>query len=178
MRKYTSGMRWALWRWTMETPERPHIRRLHLYKTPWHSLYLHWKLGRDPQQDPHDHPVPFLSIVLRGGYEEHRYLFTQDGGILVKRRHIRWFNVLRLGNTHKIVSVKPGTVTLCVAGPPRTDRPWGFLTPQGFMPWHSYHYCNGCGQRSIRPIFCLCDFGEPEPERHPFNITYDSGEPS
>ena len=128
-RKYESGTRWCAWRWTEVRWEGLlYLVRLHLVKAPSWAVMLHWILRPDPHPDPHDHPVPFLSIVLRGGYTE----WTPAG--LVRRR-VRWIGT---DSVHRIVEVDPGTVTLAINGRARTDRPWGFHTPQGFVPWREY----------------------------------------
>lgn len=85
---------------------------------------LHW-LTPDPQPDLHDHPVGFVSIVLKGGYTEN----TPSG-----LRHIRWLNFKRPTDQHRIVS---GTaLTLVFAGP--KVREWGFHTPKGWVHWKEY----------------------------------------
>jgi hypothetical protein len=128
-RKYESGTRWCAWRWTDVSWEGIlYLVRLHILKAPSWAVMLHWILGPDPHPDPHDHPVPFLSIVLRGGYTE----WTPAG--LVRKR-VRWIGV---NHVHRIVEVDPGTVTLAINGPARTDRPWCFHTPQGLVPWREY----------------------------------------
>ena len=132
MRQYISGTQWGVWLWTeVKEGAELYLTRFHLLKAPRWSVYLHWIHKPDPYPGTalHDHPVPFLSIVLRGGYTEER----PDG------RHLRrWFNLLRCNDRHRIISVRPGTLTLCLAGAPRTDRPWGFHTSKGFVPWTEY----------------------------------------
>ncbi|MGH2976484.1 MAG: hypothetical protein ACRDLL_16715, partial [Solirubrobacterales bacterium] len=99
MRKYESGSRWAFWRWTdVSFRGRTYLRRLHLVKTPWFSVMLHWFYGPDPEECMHDHPVGLLSLVLRGGYAEER-----EGGY-----HLRtWWNFLRPTTKHRIMAVVP-----------------------------------------------------------------------
>ena len=57
-RKYKSGSRWALWRWT-EVPSE-FITRLHIFMTPFGALVMHWIKKPDPEPWKHDHPVTFL----------------------------------------------------------------------------------------------------------------------
>ena len=105
MRRYRTGTRWGVWLWT----ERNYIRRLHLIKAPNWSIYVHWILGPDPQPDLHDHPVSFLSVVLRGGYIER---LGYDPAI---HRRITWLNWIPFRKRHRITWVMPGTVTVCFA---------------------------------------------------------------
>ena len=106
-----------------------YLRRLHLIKTPRLGAMLHW-LSRDPQPDPHDHPVGFISIVLRGHYTE----WTPAGV-----RTIRWLNVKRREDAHRITACAPGTLTLVFCwAPGGQSRRWGFHTPEGWVDWQDY----------------------------------------
>lgn len=127
MRLYKSGSAWAFWRWTFT--DSGYLTRLHFWKTPWFAIDLHWMHGPDPEPWQHDHPVTFLSIILRGGYDEYRSLACY-------RR--RWFNYIRasLADPHRIVAVRPHTLTLALMGPKR--REWGFHTPVGWVYWKTY----------------------------------------
>ena len=133
-REYKSGSRWALWRWTY-TPS-GYITRLHVLKTPWFAVCLHYLNEPDPEAVLHDHPVTFLSLILRGGYSELRYVASHDA--IFHRRH-RWYNFIRAtpDDRHTIVSVKPRTVTLALMGP--KTREWGFHTRDGWVHWKTYN---------------------------------------
>lgn len=132
VRKYETGMRWAFWRWTdVSFGGELYLRRLHLLKTPLFSVMLHWILRPDPQTDPHDHPVTFLSLVLRGWYVEWRDYFWH------RRRVVRWWNLVRARDVHQIIQVAPrGCVTLVLAGP--KVREWGYWTRTGWRHWKEY----------------------------------------
>jgi hypothetical protein len=141
-RKYSSGTRWCVWRWTdVVIGQLLYLRRLHLLQAPWGAVMLHWIYRPDPQPDLHDHPVDFVSIVLRGGYDEWRPRPAEDFscvgfmgplGLYRKRR----FSYVRATGRHRISHVRPGTLTLCFAGPVR--RQWGFWTVNGWVPWREY----------------------------------------
>lgn len=149
-RKYVSGTAWCFWRWTQVDSE--YIRRLHVLKTPWFAICIHFLLKPDPEPFLHDHPVSFLSIILRGGYLEKRWNSRKGNHM---RLH-RWFNWIRASqqDRHTIVSVKPRTVTLCFMGP--KTREWGFTIkgvtgqytmsdqygtahPRGWSMWKDYY---------------------------------------
>lgn len=120
MRKYKSGSKFAFWRWT-ET-DTGYLTRLHLIMTPWFAICLHWINKPDPEPYLHDHPVSFLSIILRGWYREERWTSK-------KKLHItcnRWWNFVRASRNdrHTIVACAPKTLTLCLMGPKK--REWGF----------------------------------------------------
>lgn len=155
MRRYRTGTRWGVWLWS-EVVRRGvrYLTRLHLVKTPKASAYLHWIHEADPQPDPHDHPVTFLSIVLRGGYVEENTCgkgqpVMRPRGRRWWRREVRWFNFIRATHVHRIVHVEPGTLTLCFAGPPVHE--WGFHTLRfggwfagAWISWKDYDVCT-CG---------------------------------
>lgn len=138
MRKYTSGTRWCVWRWTdIVLGGLLYLRRLHLVQTPWFAVMLHWIMRPDPQPDLHDHPVSFLSVPLVGQYIEQ----TPTG----YERHDR-LRLKRTTDRHRIVClVGDGPcLTLVFAGPvrepphpPSKDR-WGFHTPNGWVGWREY----------------------------------------
>lgn len=131
-RKYKSGSCWAFWRWTLTDSE--YITRLHILKTPWFAVCLHWIHKPDPEPWLHDHPVSFLSLVLRGGYMEHRAKGTHhEYHDVVHHNYIRASNLDR----HKILAVRPRTLTLCFMGPVR--RRWGFHTPTGWVYYKDYN---------------------------------------
>lgn len=125
-RKYVSGSRWCFWRWTER--ESDNVLRLHVIKTPWGALCIHWIAGADPEPFLHDHPVSFLSIILRGAYVEER-----NGGAIARCR----FNFIRARDSHRIYWAHPATVTLCLMGP--KVREWGYNTPDGWIFWKDYH---------------------------------------
>ena len=133
-RKYKSGSRWALWRWT-ETPS-GYITRLHIFMCPWFAIVVHWLHKPDAEPHRHDHPVSFLSLILRGGYTEFRKRGLSSS--LHYENHY-WYNWIRAStwDNHRIDYVEPNTVTLCFMGPKRRD--WGFHTPDGWVCWKNYN---------------------------------------
>ena len=123
-RKYRSGSAWAFWRWT--ELDSGQLERLHIIKMPWFAICLHWLNTPDPEPWEHDHPVAFLSLIVRGSYTE-----TRDG----KTYRRRWFNFLRSTDRHRIIEA--GAVTLCLMGPKVRD--WGYHTPEGWRHWKAYY---------------------------------------
>lgn len=138
-RKYRTGSRWALWRWTDVDNE--FITRLHIVKAPWFAICLHWIHKPDPEPYLHDHPVSFLSIILRGEYSERRYRQTGShqwfDGFSVRRRWFNWIKASR-DDRHSITQVAPGgALTLCFMGPKTQE--WGYHTPDGWVYWRDYN---------------------------------------
>lgn len=135
-RQYKTGTGWCIWRWTEVDSE--YITRLHIVKTPWFAICLHWLNKPDPEPFHHDHPVSFLSIILQGSYLEIR-----NGKPVVRN----WYNYIPAtrDEVHTIVSVVPGTLTLAIMGP--KTRKWGFHTPDGWIYWRDYYRVQRASQK-------------------------------
>lgn len=138
-RKYKSGTGWCLWRWTDVDSE--YILRLHVLKTPWFAVCLHWIRKPDAEPWLHDHPVSFLSVILRGSYTELRR--CRKTGRLYHKVN-RWFNFVRASrqDRHRIILTRTNTLTLCFMGP--KTREWGFhvweeMQPGGWILWKDYY---------------------------------------
>lgn len=115
-----------------DKPERNYLTRWRIVQTPWAGLYLHRLDGPDPRPTLHDHPWPFLSIVLRGGYVERR---LNPMTMTVDEEHrIRRVNRARAGMAHSIrYLLRQPTWTLLFVGARR--RTWGYLEPtEGISP--------------------------------------------
>ena len=111
------------------------------------NLTLH-KIVKSDDPILHDHPWPFLTIILKGGYYEHTPLYGNDGQIIgelcqwrgpgsIIRRRAKDFHWLELDE-----SVGPAT-TLFFMG--RQQRDWGFLVNRTkqktqWIQWE--HYLN------------------------------------
>lgn len=136
MREYKSGMRWCFFRWTEVRSK--YIKRLHILKTPWFAICLHWIMRPDPEPYLHDHPVTFLSLILRGAYAERRHKPThpKDNGYDLKVH--RWYNFIRATpeDRHQIIYTRHNTLTLCFMGP--VARQWGYHTDDGWVYWKDY----------------------------------------
>lgn len=134
-RLYKSGTIWCFWRWS-EFKQDQYIDRLHLVKTPWFAICLHWINKPDPEPHLHDHPVSFLSIILRGAYDEIR----EDG-----THHRKYYNYISATDKHTIIGVKPKTLTLAFMGP--KVREWGFHTESGWVYWKDYYVAQKAGKQ-------------------------------
>jgi hypothetical protein len=132
-RLYKSGTTWCAWRWTLVDSE--YITRLHVLKTPWFAICLHWINKPDPEPYLHDHPVTFLSIILSGGYTEQRSINGQAPTLVTHR----WFNFISATpyDSHTITEVRPNTLTLALMGP--KTREWGFHIPGNWVHWKEYY---------------------------------------
>ena len=134
---------------------KPYLKRWHLLKTKWFSIYLHHMPDGDPGAHAHDHPADNLSIVLRGGYVETRIWAINphpvqvdrgNGGITTEtivdafhatKNFVTGVQFRRAEEIHHIHDVRPNTWTLWIKFKDRRD--WGFWLPNGyFVPWRDY----------------------------------------
>ncbi len=116
------------------------------------GVLVHRIDAADPGLDLHDHPWPFITLVLRGGYTE-EWASTDEAGLAaklaarypkayrpgVRRSWPRWsIHRMPLDVAHRIVHAQPGTITLVLRTPKR--REWGFYLPTGRVLWTEYDY--------------------------------------
>lgn len=133
---------WALMdRFHIVKDGRLYLDRLRIVQTPWFGVMLHRIHAPDLDRDPHDHPWPFMSLILRGSYSErlwHRpaeIALRSDHPVL--RYHPRWsLKTVRLHQAHKITVVSEGLLTLVITG--RRHGSWRFWTDVGPVDWREY----------------------------------------
>ena len=105
-----------------------HFRRWLILKLPWFSIFLHKIYKSDQDNDQHDHPWDFLSIILCGGYvEKHGKKYTAALPFSILRRAAEYH--------HKIRLIAP-TISLVFARPRR--RVWGYNTKGGWISHKDY----------------------------------------
>jgi hypothetical protein len=157
--------RWAFMRrFTLTTAEGDtYLDRLRIVETPWFGVYLH-RLGTpDPGVDLHDHPWPFVSVILRGGYHEAvaetrlAPEYARRAEAMPMADFMRGFprtwragsvHRLRLTQCHRITGLlRAPTWTLILVG--RRQQPWGFYTPAGFVDHRDY---DELGRRDLQAV--------------------------
>jgi len=128
-----------------------YLERLIIFKCAWFGIMLH-KFYASDDDCMHDHPWPFVSIILRGGYWE----WTRGGDVLMSDRdgssgdRRDWYrpgSILFRGarHLHRIQLALDGrpTWSLVFTGP--RVRDWGFITPKGWIVHWRYNYAKHCG---------------------------------
>ena len=94
------------------------------------NLTLH-KIVRSDDPIMHDHPWPYLTIILKGGYWEHNPVFNNEGQMLTEFQTWRGPGsvIYRKANEYHWLeldeNIGPAT-TLFFMG--KQQREWGFLT--------------------------------------------------
>lgn len=125
-----------------------HFRRWRVVQTPWFAVYVHNIARSDEERDLHDHPWPFVSIILRGGYLEKiadstgvRTVMHAPGSVLFRRAE---------GEYHKITLWDGPTWSLVFTGP-RTHPLWGYKTEFGWVDHITYRGQKYGTETSVSP---------------------------
>ena len=121
----------------------PYLERYYLFlkdrKTFPFNVFLHKFLKGDPD-DIHDHPWPYATLILKGGYYEWTPNFDSTGVKISETRHWRRPGHFRIcsPNSYHRIELKPGVTawTLFMPGPQK--REWGFLVDNKWIHNDSY----------------------------------------
>jgi hypothetical protein len=116
-----------------------YLVRWRIIQTPLFGVYLH-KLGTsDPRDTLHNHPWPFISFVLRGGYLE--AVQSEVPGAYCRWRHVKRINIKRLRDWHWIHCLyRVPTWTLMFVG--RRQRVWQYMDRDGTLTDYDKHRFN------------------------------------
>ncbi|QNJ56291.1 hypothetical protein SEA_OHGEESY_62 [Gordonia phage Ohgeesy] len=124
--------------------EDPYLRRWYLIpRNPLINVYLHQFLRSDDDRALHDHPWWFVSLILRGEYEEihERGRNWRGAGSLAFRR-AEWRHRVKLVDRVTRVNGRPvlnpaPCWTLIITG--RRTRSWGFWCPNWVRSQYTRH---------------------------------------
>jgi hypothetical protein len=114
------------------------------------GVYLHKLCRSDYDRALHDHPWPFVSIILRGGYIEVHdqtidgrtaYESHKAGDILI--RPAEWRHRFIIDENPAI----PSTWTLVIVG--KRQRRWGFFLPSGWCWWRKHNGALGICEDNV-----------------------------
>jgi hypothetical protein len=132
MRKY-KFTKFALFRYyeimDHSNPDEVYLRRWYLIHTPWFGMYLHNILRPDGDRDMHDHPWPFVSAILKGGYVE-------ETPAKFRGWPIGSIHKMKATDAHRIRWIHPNTWSLIFVG--LRKRQWGFHTKEGWVYYKTY----------------------------------------
>ena len=103
------------------------------------NVFVHKFLKSDPD-DVHDHPWPFATLILRGGYWEWRPTFDADGrkvGEVARWCGAGSFRTAQ-ANTYHRIELDPNITCWTLFMPGRKQRDWGFLVKNRWIQWEQY----------------------------------------
>lgn len=102
-----------------------HFRRYELLSTPWFNLYIHHILESDQDQDLHDHPWDFQSLIMKGAYLEIVKTVSSNFTKTLVQMHLPGDVVSRNAeDAHKIKLLSESVWTLVLTSKPHRD--WGY----------------------------------------------------
>jgi hypothetical protein len=123
--------------------DEPYLERYYLFlkdrdRFPF-NVFLHKFLKGDPD-DVHDHPWPYATLILKGGYYEWLPQFDNKGNKIAEMcvwRGPGSFRVCRANSYHRI-ELDPSVTawTLFMPGPKKRD--WGFLVNNKWIQHEQY----------------------------------------
>lgn len=144
------GRWWLMPRFLLGWAPREGSEPMHLRPHAWlpMSIRLHHIRSSDDDRHLHDHPFPYITWILEGGYWEvipkfidPEFIRVGDGG-LHERVHYVWRpagTILRkrASDRHRIKTASDtGAWTIFVQF--RKVQPWGFYTEHGKVYWYAY----------------------------------------
>ena len=121
----------------------PYLERYYLFlrereRFPF-NVFLHKFLKSDPD-DVHDHPWPYATLILKGGYWEWIPHFDTVGrktGEYQVWRGPGHFRVSKADSFHRI-ELDPDITAWTLFMPGRKCRDWGFLVKNKWIQWEQY----------------------------------------
>jgi hypothetical protein len=121
----------------------PYLERYYLFlkdrKYFPFNIFLHKFLKGDPD-DVHDHPWPYATLILKGGYWEWIPQFDSKGNKFSEIAKWRGAGHFRIcgANTYHRIELDPGVTawTLFMPGPQRKE--WGFLVNNQWIHNETY----------------------------------------
>lgn len=118
----------------------PLLVRYILFRTPAFGVFLHKFLRSDYDRALHDHPWPFVSIVLWPGYAEEHDQTTDRAK--VTQFHKPFSILLRPAPwRHRVIIGDRPSWSLVLVG--RRCQKWGFYLPTGWCWWRKHNPFSG-----------------------------------
>lgn len=121
-----------------------HFRRFRLLQTPWFAIYIHQILKSDEDQDMHDHPWNFTSVILEGSYMEACKIAPDFDSIHYRTYYSGDVIEHKAEDAHKL-TLKSQEVWTLVLVSGRT-RYWGYQTPAGWIGHEEYRQLKNEGK--------------------------------
>lgn len=103
------------------------------------NIFVHKFLKSDPD-DVHDHPWPFFTVILKGGYWEWTPTFNSKGEKIAEIGKWHGAGSFRTAgaNTYHRIELDPDIECWTLFMPGRKKRDWGFLVKNKWVQWEQY----------------------------------------
>jgi hypothetical protein len=125
------------------TSDEPYLERYYLFLKERESfpfnVFLHKFLKSDPD-DVHDHPWPYATLILKGGYYEWIPQFDKQGNKFSEVAVWRGpghFRICSANSFHRI-ELDPNVTAWTLFMPGAKQRDWGFLVKNKWVQWEQY----------------------------------------
>ena len=136
--------RWGRKRIVMDrVSAEPYLERYYLFlkerdRFPF-NVFLHKFLKSDPD-DMHDHPWPYATLILRGGYWEWTPQFNERGQKVGEISHWCAPGHVRIARAHSLhrIELDPDQECWTLFMPGIKQRDWGFLVRNQWVQWQQY----------------------------------------
>jgi hypothetical protein len=103
------------------------------------NVFVHKFLKSDPD-DVHDHPWPYATLILKGGYWE--WTPTFDAQRRKSGEVARWYGAgsfrIAGANTYHRIELDPDIDCWTLFMPGIKQRDWGFLVKNRWIQWEQY----------------------------------------
>lgn len=122
----------------------PYLERYYLFlkdrKNFPFNIFLHKFLKGDPDDDVHDHPWPYATLILWGGYYEYIPFFNEMGEMTCEVQKWRGPGHFRScsANSYHRIELKPGVSCYTLFMPGKQKRDWGFLVNDEWVQHEQY----------------------------------------
>jgi len=123
--------------------DEPYLERYYVFlkdrkRFPF-NIFVHKFLKSDPD-DVHDHPWPYATLILRGGYWEWIPVFNTHGQQIHEYCVWRGPGSFRFAsaNTYHRIELDPAVTCWTLFMPGVKQREWGFLVKNRWIQWQDY----------------------------------------
>ena len=121
----------------------PYLERYYLFlkdrkKFPF-NIFLHKFLKGDPD-DVHDHPWPYTTLILKGGYYEWVPIFDSNNKIICEIANWRKPGHFRTcsATSYHLIELDPAIECWTLFMPGKQTREWGFLVDNKWVENEKY----------------------------------------
>jgi 5-methylcytosine-specific restriction endonuclease McrA len=125
------------------TSEEPLLTRYYVFlkDRKWFpfNVFIH-KFHKSDPDDVHDHPWPYATLILAGGYYEYVPEFNSKGEMIAETKHWRKPGHFRTcsANSYHRIELDPTVTAWTMFMPGPQKREWGFLVKNKWI--HNEHY--------------------------------------
>ena len=111
------------------------LTKFHLRNLPFYGVFHHFT-GAD-KGEAHDHPFPFTSLIIYGGYRER--IWKLDGSYQDVERRVGDYISFKASHIHQIIDLPKGEAWTYITPGKHTGIEWGFYKFEDGKEFHRFH---------------------------------------